>query len=97
MRSGIFRWSFRRTLRVLQENVVEPLGARNPVQVNIRVLSATHQNVEEAIRAGRFRQDLYFRLAGAALKIDSLRNRCEDIPVLSQVLGPNRDPQEAFR
>jgi len=72
-------------LRVLQENIVEPLGAQNPVTINIRVLAATHQNLEDAVRAGRFRQDLYFRLAGAALKIEPLRNRKEDISILSQV------------
>ncbi|OFZ18609.1 MAG: hypothetical protein A2X94_01575 [Bdellovibrionales bacterium GWB1_55_8] len=72
-------------LRVLQERMVEPIGARAPLPVDIRVLSATHQELERAVREGRFRQDLYFRLNGATLKIPPLRERREDILPLADL------------
>ncbi|MGZ3700065.1 MAG: sigma-54 interaction domain-containing protein, partial [Bdellovibrionota bacterium] len=71
-------------LRVLQDRKVEPLGAREAVAVDIRILAATHQNLEEAVRSGRFRQDLYFRLNGATIKIPPLRERRGDILPLAQ-------------
>ena len=70
-------------LRVLQERQVEPLGGK-PVSIDIRVLAATHQDLDAAVRAGRFRQDLFFRLNGASLKLPALRERSEDISLLAE-------------
>lgn len=66
-------------LRVLQEKQIEPVGAASPKAVDVRVIAATHQNLEEAVRSGKFRQDLYFRLNGATLRLPPLRERTEDI------------------
>ncbi len=71
-------------LRVLQERVVEPLGSRHFVPVDVRILAATHQDLEVAVRSGAFRQDLFFRLNGAQLKIPPLRERKLDIPALAR-------------
>lgn len=72
-----------RLLRVLQENIVQPVGSEELVQVDVRVLSATHQNLEAAIAEKTFRQDLYYRLRGIELGLPPLRNRQEDILLLA--------------
>ncbi|MEK7689473.1 MAG: sigma-54-dependent Fis family transcriptional regulator, partial [Bdellovibrionota bacterium] len=69
-------------LRVLQERQIEPIGASRPVAIDIRVLAATHQDLDAAVKAGKFRQDLYFRLAGSTLKIPPLRDRQDDVAPL---------------
>lgn len=69
-------------LRVLQEGEVNPVGARRPVPVDVRVISATNQDLLELVARGRFRQDLYFRVAGYTLRVPPLRERREDIPEL---------------
>lgn len=72
-----------RLLRVLQENVVQPVGSEDLIAVDVRVISATHQNLEEAIVEKHFRQDLYYRLRGIELAIPPLRSRQEDILLLA--------------
>ncbi|MDA1232088.1 MAG: sigma-54 dependent transcriptional regulator [Planctomycetota bacterium] len=72
-----------RLLRVLQENVVQPVGSEVLIAVNVRVISATHQNLEEAITGKIFRQDLYYRLRGIELTLPPLRSRQEDILLLA--------------
>mgnify|MGYP000952143875 CR=1 FL=1 len=72
-----------RLLRVLQENVVQPVGSEELVKVDVRVLSATHQDLETAIEEKLFRQDLYYRLRGIELVIPPLRQRQEDILLLA--------------
>ncbi len=72
-----------RLLRVLQENVVQPVGSEELIAVDVRVVSATHQNLEEAIVEKNFRQDLYYRLRGIELSIPPLRCRQEDILLLA--------------
>ncbi len=72
-----------RILRVLQEQVVQPVGSSQSVPVDVRVVSATHQDLEEGITEGRFRQDLLFRIRGIELAIPALRHRREDIALLA--------------
>ncbi len=69
-------------LRAAESGLVERLGGDRPVQVNVRIISATNQDLQAAIQHGRFRQDLYFRLAGITLYLPPLRQRREDIPLL---------------
>jgi DNA-binding NtrC family response regulator len=72
-----------RLLRVLQEGVVQPVGTEQLIDVDVRVLSATHQDLETAIEEKSFRQDLYYRLRGIELMLPPLRQRQEDILLLA--------------
>jgi transcriptional regulator with GAF, ATPase, and Fis domain/tetratricopeptide (TPR) repeat protein len=69
-------------LRVLQERVIERVGGQGVVPINVRVVCATNKNLEELVRKGEFRLDLYYRLKGVVLELPSLRERREDIPAL---------------
>jgi transcriptional regulator with GAF, ATPase, and Fis domain len=71
-------------LRVLQETTFERVGSSEPVQVQVRVIAATHQDLEELIRRGRFREDLYYRLNVISITMPPLRERAEDVPELVQ-------------
>jgi transcriptional regulator with GAF, ATPase, and Fis domain len=71
-------------LRVLQEMTFERVGSSEPVKVDVRVIAATHQNLEALIRAGRFREDLFYRLNVLPITVPPLRERCEDIAELVQ-------------
>ncbi|MDQ3367893.1 MAG: sigma-54 dependent transcriptional regulator [Myxococcota bacterium] len=69
-------------LRALQEQEFERVGGEQPIKVSVRVVSATNKDLEAEVAAGRFRQDLYFRLVVLPVKLPPLRERREDIPIL---------------
>lgn len=69
-------------LRVLQERTIDPVGGLRPVQVHVRVVAATHRDLEIEMQEGRFREDLYYRLNVLPLHTSPLRDRAEDVPEL---------------
>jgi len=71
-------------LRVLEERKITPLGSETPIPLDIRFLAATNLNLEEEVEKGNFREDLLFRLKVITIEVPPLRNRKEDIPVLTQ-------------
>jgi sigma-54 dependent transcriptional regulator, acetoin dehydrogenase operon transcriptional activator AcoR len=75
-----------RLLRVLAEGEVLPLGGATPERVDVNVICATHCDLKALIRAGRFREDLYFRLAGAMIELPPLRDRADRDEVIALVL-----------
>ena len=70
-------------LRFLQERVIERLGGRGEIAVDVRVVAATHQNLEERIKTGLFREDLYYRLSEITVRIPPLRERLSDLSLLA--------------
>jgi len=72
-----------KVLRVLQEQIMEPVGGSNRIKVDARVLAATNKDLTGEIRAGRFREDLYFRLNVVPIFVPPLRDRQEDIPLFA--------------
>ncbi len=88
-------------LRVLQEREFEPVGGLKPIPVDVRIVAATHRNLEQLVNEGQFREDLYYRLCVIPVSIPPLRERREDIPVLLEhfirTIGKNRkQPLKGF-
>ncbi|MGM7634816.1 sigma-54 interaction domain-containing protein [Bacillus sp. Hm123] len=73
-------------LRVLQEKEIERIGGQRPIPVDVRVIAATHRNLEEMVHQGEFREDLYYRLNVMKIDIPSLRERQEDLPTIAHML-----------
>jgi DNA-binding NtrC family response regulator len=71
-------------LRVLQERSFERVGGTNPIEVDVRVVAATHRNLEEEVKKGNFRDDLYYRLKVVEIDLPALRERSQDVPALAQ-------------
>lgn len=76
-----------KVLRVIQERVVEPLGANRQIPINVRFIAATKVDLKQASEAGRFRPDLYYRLATVDLALPPLRARSEDIGLLFTIFA----------
>jgi DNA-binding NtrC family response regulator len=75
-----------KVLRLIQEGQIDKVGATRPVEIDIRIIAATHRNLHAMIEDGTFRQDLYYRLAVITLELPPLRERPDDIPELAQNL-----------
>ena len=69
-------------LRVLQENLIRPVGSTDPIAINVRVISATHRDLQQLMAEGQFREDLYYRLNVVHIEMPPLSKRREDIPLL---------------
>jgi len=81
-----------RLLRVLQSRSIQPLGSGEPVAVDIRVVSASNRDLAEEVRAGRFRQDLYYRVAGLTLTLPALRERNDRRELIEQAHARHLEP-----
>ena len=86
-----------RLLRVLQARSIQPLGSGEPVAVDIRVISASNRDLAEEVRAGRFRQDLYYRIAAMAVVLPALRERSDRRQLIEQVHAQHREPGQPER
>lgn len=73
-----------RLLRVLQEGEFERLGSNTPTRVDVRIIAATHKDIQDEVEAGNFREDLYYRLNVVNIEIPPLRRRIDDVPLLAQ-------------
>jgi transcriptional regulator with PAS, ATPase and Fis domain len=69
-------------LRALQEREIERVGGTRPIAIDVRVVAATHQNLEQLVTEGKFRADLFYRLQGVRLRLPPLRERLDDLPEL---------------
>jgi two-component system nitrogen regulation response regulator NtrX len=90
-----------KVLRVIEQSRVERVGGAKPIEVNVRIVAATNKNLPEEVRAGRFREDLYYRLNVVELRCPPLRERREDIPLLataflSEAVKRNATPPRVF-
>jgi len=84
-------------LRVLEEGEVERIGADKSIKVDVRVVVATHRNLEQLVEAGGFRRDLYHRVVVFPLELPPLRRRCEDLPALVQHFADQVSAQNGWK
>jgi len=84
-------------LRVLQDRIIRPVGGTKGIKVDVRIIAATNQNLEQGIESGRFRQDLFYRLNVIPIPIPPLRERAEDIPVLAEAFLRKHGGDENYR
>ena len=84
-------------LRVIQEKAVRPVGELREVSVDVRILSATHRKLDELVKAGRFREDLYYRINVIELHVPPLRERLDDVPLLVDALLDRVSGQIGFK
>jgi DNA-binding NtrC family response regulator len=84
-------------LRVLEEGEVERIGAAKPMTVDVRVIVATHRNLEQLVETGKFRQDLYHRVVVFPVELPPLRKRCEDLPALVEHFARQVSAQNGWK
>lgn len=84
-------------LRVLEEGEIERIGADKPTKVDVRVVVATHRNLEELVDSGGFRRDLYHRVVVFPLTLPPLRDRCEDLPALVEHFARQVSAQNGWK
>jgi two-component system response regulator PilR (NtrC family) len=83
-------------LRALQEKSIEPLGSEKTLEVDVRILCATHKNLKNLVDQGEFRQDLYYRLAEVSFEIPPLRKRREDISLIANEVLKEKNSDKRF-
>jgi DNA-binding NtrC family response regulator len=81
-------------LRVLQEREFTRIGGTQPIKVDVRIIAATNKNVEDLVRQGQFREDLYYRINVITLFLPALRNRAQDIPLLAKHILAKRNEED---
>jgi two-component system nitrogen regulation response regulator NtrX len=85
-----------KVLRVLQDNVITRIGSGKPISVDVRVIAATNKTLENEIGAGKFREDLYYRLNVVPIHVPPIRERREDIPLLAQYFAATLSAREGI-
>jgi len=85
-----------KVLRVLQDNVITRIGGAKPISVDVRVIAATNKTLENEIAAGKFREDLYYRLNVVPIHVPPIRDRREDIPTLAQYFAATLSAREGI-
>jgi len=85
-----------KVLRVLQDNVITRIGGAKPISVDVRVIAATNKTLENEIAAGKFREDLYYRLNVVPIHVPPIRERREDIPTLAQYFAATLSAREGI-
>jgi len=85
-----------KVLRVLQDNVITRIGGAKPISVDVRVFAATNKTLENEIAAGKFREDLYYRLNVVPIHVPPIRERREDIPTLAQYFAATLSAREGI-